>query len=78
MYRQRKEDKKPPDVELATLSQIRGNIESNAIYASTDNSTLPKIRREQIVLTKFLGSGAFGEVTRFILSAFNILIIDIY
>lgn len=76
MYRQRKEDKKavlPPlvsDVELATLREIpRGNfVQSNALYASTlqndpDDSTLPKIRREQITLAKFLGSGAFGEVS---------------
>ncbi|XP_034172668.2 receptor protein-tyrosine kinase sevenless isoform X6 [Osmia lignaria lignaria] len=75
VYRQRKEDKKavlPPlvsDVELATLREIpRGNfVQSNALYASTlqtdpDDSTLPKIRREQITLAKFLGSGAFGEV----------------
>ncbi|XP_076297885.1 receptor protein-tyrosine kinase sevenless isoform X2 [Lasioglossum baleicum] len=75
LYRQRKEDKKavlPPlvsDVELATLREIpRGNfVQSNALYASTlqndpDDSTLPKIRREQITLAKFLGSGAFGEV----------------
>lgn len=76
MYRQRKEDKKtilPPivsDVELATLREIpRGNfVQSNALYASTiqnnpDDSALPKIRRDQITLAKFLGSGAFGEVT---------------
>ncbi|XP_043257692.1 proto-oncogene tyrosine-protein kinase ROS isoform X3 [Colletes gigas] len=75
VYRQRKEDKKavlPPlvsDVELATLQEIpRGNfVQSNALYASTlqndsDDSTLPKIRREQITLAKFLGCGAFGEV----------------
>ncbi|XP_076178506.1 receptor protein-tyrosine kinase sevenless isoform X1 [Ptiloglossa arizonensis] len=75
VYRQRKEDKKavlPPlvsDVELATLQEIpQGNfVQSNALYASTlqndsDDSTLPKIRREQITLAKFLGCGAFGEV----------------
>ncbi|XP_032680151.1 proto-oncogene tyrosine-protein kinase ROS isoform X3 [Odontomachus brunneus] len=75
VYRQRKEDKKavlPPivsDVELATLREIpRGNfVQSNALYASTlqndpDDSVLPKIRREQITLAKFLGSGAFGKV----------------
>ncbi|XP_024885319.1 proto-oncogene tyrosine-protein kinase ROS isoform X3 [Temnothorax curvispinosus] len=75
VYRQRKEDKKtvlPPivsDVELATLREIpRGNfVQSNALYASTlqndpDDSALPKIRQEQIKLTKFLGSGAFGKV----------------
>lgn len=76
VYKQHKEDKKtsilPPivsDVELATLREIpRGNfVQSNALYASAiqndpDNSSLPKIRREQITLAKFLGSGAFGEV----------------
>ncbi|XP_066586207.1 proto-oncogene tyrosine-protein kinase ROS [Prorops nasuta] len=75
VYKQRKEDKKavlPPivsDVELATLREIpRGNfVQSNALYASaiqtdSDDSLLPKIRREQITLAKFLGSGAFGEV----------------
>lgn len=57
------------DVELATLREIpRGNfVQSNALYASTlqtdpDDSALPKIRREQITLAKFLGSGAFGKV----------------
>lgn len=76
VYCQRKDDKEavlPPlvsDVELATLREIpRGNfVQSNALYASTlqndpDDSTLPKIRREQITLAKFLGSGAFGEVS---------------
>ncbi|XP_012264218.2 proto-oncogene tyrosine-protein kinase ROS isoform X2 [Athalia rosae] len=75
LYRQRKEDKKVvipptmPDVELATLREIpRGNfVQSNALYASAiqndpDDSALPKIKREQITLAKFLGSGAFGEV----------------
>ncbi|XP_025159700.1 proto-oncogene tyrosine-protein kinase ROS isoform X2 [Harpegnathos saltator] len=75
LFKQRKEDKKavlPPivsDVELATLREIpRGNfVQSNALYASTlqndpDDSALPKIRREQITLAKFLGSGAFGKV----------------
>ncbi|XP_034935442.1 proto-oncogene tyrosine-protein kinase ROS isoform X2 [Chelonus insularis] len=74
--RQRKEVKKailpPPivsDVELATLREIpRGNfVQSNTLYVSSlqhdhDDSMLPKIRRDQITLAKFLGSGAFGEV----------------
>ncbi|XP_011869660.1 PREDICTED: proto-oncogene tyrosine-protein kinase ROS isoform X2 [Vollenhovia emeryi] len=77
LYRQRKEDKKtvlPPivsDVELATLREIpRGNfVQSNALYASTlqndpDDSALPKIRKDQITMTKFLGSGAFGKVSQ--------------
>lgn len=58
------------DVELATLREIpRGNfVQSNALYASavqddSDDSMLPKIRRDQITLAKFLGSGAFGEVS---------------
>ncbi|XP_046600630.1 proto-oncogene tyrosine-protein kinase ROS isoform X2 [Neodiprion lecontei] len=75
VYRQRKEDKKAvippaaPDVELATLREIpRGNfMQSNTLYATAtqddpDDSSLPKIKREQITLAKFLGSGAFGEV----------------
>lgn len=62
-----------PDVELATLRELprRGNFIHNAniLYAaSTDPPTdeeiklLPHIRRQQFKLTKFLGSGAFGEV----------------
>ncbi|XP_046814673.1 proto-oncogene tyrosine-protein kinase ROS isoform X2 [Vespa crabro] len=75
LYRQRKDDKKVvlspivSDVELATLREIpRSNfVQPNALYASTmqndpDDSMLPKIKREQITLAKFLGSGAFGEV----------------
>ncbi|KAK2578971.1 hypothetical protein KPH14_011171 [Odynerus spinipes] len=75
LYRQRKDDKKAvlspivSDVELATLREIpRGNfVQPNALYVSTiqndpDDSMLPKIKREQITLAKFLGSGAFGEV----------------
>ena len=82
VYKQRKEDKKAvlppimPDLELATLREIpRGNfVQSNALYASSlhndhDDSMLPKIRRDQITLAKFLGSGAFGEVR--ILIKFN-------
>ncbi|XP_015585702.1 proto-oncogene tyrosine-protein kinase ROS isoform X3 [Cephus cinctus] len=77
VYRQRKDDKQavlPPvvsDVELATLREIpRGNfVQSNALYASAiqndpDDSSLPKIRRDQITIAKILGSGAFGEVFR--------------
>lgn len=61
-----------PDVELATLRELprRGNFVSNAnmLYAAAEPPTdeeiamLPHIRREQFKLTKFLGSGAFGEV----------------
>ncbi|XP_043492014.1 proto-oncogene tyrosine-protein kinase ROS isoform X2 [Polistes fuscatus] len=73
--RKRKDDKKEvlspivSDVELATLREIpRSNfVQPNALYASAmqndpDDSMLPKIKREQITLAKFLGSGAFGEV----------------
>ncbi|KAG7298947.1 hypothetical protein JYU34_017413 [Plutella xylostella] len=58
-----------PDVELATLRQLPTRHSTNIIYnqgvhAPTDAelAALPHIRREQITLTKFLGSGAFGEV----------------
>ena len=61
-----------PDVELATLRELprRGNFvhNTNALYTTADIPTdeeialLPHIRRDQITLTKFLGSGAFGEV----------------
>ncbi|XP_076317469.1 proto-oncogene tyrosine-protein kinase ROS-like isoform X2 [Tachypleus tridentatus] len=60
------------DLELATLRELphHSNFvhQTNALYALEDIPTdeelaiLPQIRREQIVLTKFLGSGAFGEV----------------
>ena len=56
-------------MELATLREIpRGNfVQSNALYtpavqSDPDDAVLPKIRRDQIKLAKFLGSGAFGEV----------------
>lgn len=61
-----------PDVELATLRELprRGNFvhNTNALYTTADIPTdeeialLPHIRRDRITLTKFLGSGAFGEV----------------
>lgn len=61
------------DVELATLRELprRGNFvhNSNELYTAADFiptdreiALLPHIRRDQITLTKFLGSGAFGEV----------------
>nr|CAD7427326.1 unnamed protein product [Timema monikensis] len=63
---------RPPDVELATLRELprRGNFvhNSNALYTTAEIPTdeeiasLLHIRRGQIKLTKFLGSGAFGEV----------------
>ncbi|XP_076250339.1 receptor protein-tyrosine kinase sevenless isoform X2 [Rhynchophorus ferrugineus] len=58
-----------PDVELATLRELprRGVHSTNILYASgapinEDITMLPHIRRDQITLSKFLGSGAFGEV----------------
>ncbi|CAH0553544.1 unnamed protein product [Brassicogethes aeneus] len=58
-----------PDVELATLRELprRGVHSTNILYVSTqppseEITLLPHIRRDQITLTKFLGSGAFGEV----------------
>ena len=61
------------DVELATLRELprRGNFihNSNELYTAADFiptdreiALFPHIRRDQITLTKFLGSGAFGEV----------------
>ncbi|XP_060801498.1 proto-oncogene tyrosine-protein kinase ROS isoform X2 [Amyelois transitella] len=59
-----------PDVELATLRQLPIRHSTNILYnqgvvyspTNSELSELPHIRREQITLTKFLGSGAFGEV----------------
>ncbi|XP_050510998.1 proto-oncogene tyrosine-protein kinase ROS isoform X1 [Diabrotica virgifera virgifera] len=58
-----------PDVELATLRELpkRGVHNTNILYFSAQPTPeelghLPQIRREQITLTTFLGSGAFGEV----------------
>lgn len=60
-----------PDVELANLRELpRGGnfIHSNNILYSqgpltdADVALLPQIRRDQITMTNFLGSGAFGEV----------------
>ncbi|XP_044258516.1 proto-oncogene tyrosine-protein kinase ROS isoform X1 [Tribolium madens] len=58
-----------PDVELATLRELprRGVHNTNVLYVSTQPTSeemilLPHIRRDQITLMKFLGSGAFGEV----------------
>lgn len=57
-----------PDVELATLRELprRGVHSTNILYVPSANPAddLPHIRRDQITLTKFLGSGAFGEVSR--------------
>ena len=60
-----------PDLELANLRELpfrAGFIDANnpmyQIEAATDEDLelIPKIERSQITLTKFLGSGAFGEV----------------
>ncbi|XP_025828950.1 proto-oncogene tyrosine-protein kinase ROS isoform X3 [Agrilus planipennis] len=58
-----------PDVELATLRELprRGIHSTNILYVPNqplleDATMLPHIRRDCITLTKFLGSGAFGEV----------------
>ena len=60
-----------PDQELANLRELPfrpGFIDVNnpmyQIEAPTDAELdlIPKIERSQITLTKFLGSGAFGEV----------------
>ncbi|XP_057670694.1 proto-oncogene tyrosine-protein kinase ROS isoform X2 [Diorhabda carinulata] len=58
-----------PDVELAILRELpkTGVHNTNILYFSAQPTAeelrhLPQIRREQITLTKFLGSGAFGEV----------------
>uniref|UniRef100_T1IRG8 receptor protein-tyrosine kinase n=1 Tax=Strigamia maritima TaxID=126957 RepID=T1IRG8_STRMM len=59
-------------LELATLQELphNGNFihQTNILYSVGNNfmdeelAALPQIGRDQIVLTKFLGSGAFGEV----------------
>ncbi|XP_032516846.2 proto-oncogene tyrosine-protein kinase ROS isoform X1 [Danaus plexippus] len=58
-----------PDVELATLRQLPIRHSNNILYnqgvlcpSDAELTSLPHIRREQITLSKFLGSGAFGEV----------------
>lgn len=59
------------DVELATLPHLPRNgtfVQSNNILYSFgpitdgDIALLPQIRRDQITIANFLGSGAFGEV----------------
>ena len=62
----------PADTELANLRElpIRGGFINcnNPMYnqlevvSDEDLAMIPKIKRSQITLTKFLGSGAFGEV----------------
>ncbi|KAG8193693.1 hypothetical protein JTE90_024054 [Oedothorax gibbosus] len=60
-----------PDLELATLEDLplhANLVQTNALYNLFDLPTdeellaLPQIHKENIVVTKFLGSGAFGEV----------------
>lgn len=59
------------EVELATLRELPGGStfihQSNILYAGDllvdmDFAGIAKISRHQISFTKFLGSGAFGEV----------------
>ncbi|RVE41944.1 hypothetical protein evm_013412 [Chilo suppressalis] len=57
------------DMELATLRQLPIRHSTNILYnqgvhcpTDAELASLPHIRREQITLTNFLGSGAFGEV----------------
>lgn len=59
------------DVELANLRELPRNgnfVHSNNILYSlgpltdADIALLPQIRRDQITMANFLGSGAFGEV----------------
>lgn len=70
-----------PDVELATLRELPrgGNLihSNNILYThgpltDTDIALLPQIRREQITMTSFLGSGAFGEVYEGIVKNTNV------
>nr|XP_022292756.1 proto-oncogene tyrosine-protein kinase ROS-like isoform X1 [Crassostrea virginica] len=59
-----------PDMELATLRDLPAHTvqQNNALYTvnmiptDSDIAALPHFRRDQLMLTKFLGSGAFGEV----------------
>lgn len=61
-----------PDVELGRLREmpqrptffhaINVGYQSGTIIKKKDKNELPNIKREQITLTKRLGSGAFGEV----------------
>nr|AVT56263.1 sevenless [Boisea trivittata] len=67
MYRTKGSSKKVvvrADTELATLRELpRWSVQNtNALYSGTSPHPLPRLRRDQITLTKFLGSGAFGEV----------------
>ena len=56
------------DVELATLYEMpHGNIQRNALYASElqnkpDKFAMTIIKKKQIILSRHLGSGAFGKV----------------
>lgn len=91
-YRQRKEDKKAilspriSIIELPTLREIpRGNfVQTNALYCpltlqcDNDDMMLPKIKRDQIILNRFLGSGAFGEVCYFYIYKKNIKFFQLF
>ena len=54
-----------PDMELANLSRPPNPMQENPMYdvpSDEELAKLPKVHRAQITLTRFLGSGAFGEV----------------
>lgn len=61
-----------PDVELGRLREmpqrpsffhaVNVGYQSVVLFQKKDKNELPSIKREQITLTKRLGSGAFGEV----------------
>ncbi|XP_072756889.1 proto-oncogene tyrosine-protein kinase ROS-like [Anoplolepis gracilipes] len=56
------------DIELSTLYEIPyGNVQFNALYASgvqfnRNEFTLTIVEKQQIILAKLVGSGAFGKV----------------
>lgn len=58
-----------PDVELGRLRErptflnmVNVGYQGAVLFQKKDKNELPNIKREQITLTKKLGSGAFGEV----------------
>lgn len=61
-----------PDVELGRLREmpqrstffhaVNVGYQGAVLFQKRDKNELPRIKREQITLTKRLGSGAFGEV----------------
>lgn len=61
-----------PDLELGRLREmphrptffhtVNMGYQGSVLFQKKDKNELPSIKREQITLTKRLGSGAFGEV----------------